>query len=159
MRPSSTFRASRSQFDRWFDAARDGVDTPDVRLQIPEEIRAILTEFRAGGSNKEAAWIPFAILSLSRVQLATLAALFREASAQRPLRGQYRRVVHSISDLAVLFVVAIDGPLDNLQNRVMARAVLEKYVRRTSRCIAFGPSRPTGSGLSYSVVVRGPLGT
>jgi len=126
-------------FDEWMEYRRGTRrEPPDIRLEVPETIGAVLQELRSRGDDDGARWIAFALLGLSSSQLAAVAANIQEAHLQVPQAGMYRRLAITFEDLAVSMTITADRPEDELRRRTQLRAAVEKYRRKVSRSIGFG---------------------
>jgi len=131
------FTEFQERFDQWMAAQRRGAAPPDMRLDVPESIRAILGRLRRCADDPNAVRIALALLDLSSAHLRELAAIFADVRLQRPTPGMFRRVVRTLGDTA-LAVTVTDTSVEALRRRTAERARLEHYRRRVRRSIAFG---------------------
>lgn len=138
----------QQQFDEVMAHRRgDQKETPQLRLEIPQEVENILHELRRHESDKDARWIAFSLLSLSDMALEIVARTFRDLRSQSLNADAFRRVTHTEGDLAISIVATKDQSAEALLRNTQSRTLLEKYRRKCVRSIGFGvlvsdPSRP-----------------
>jgi len=129
----------QTPFDEWMEYRRGTrPGPPDIHLEVPETIRAVLQELRTRRNDDGARWIAFALLGLSPSQLAVVAEGIERARSQIPKPGMYHRSAVDLDDFAVSITVTADRPLDELSRRTQIRTAVEKYRRKVSRGIGFG---------------------
>lgn len=127
------------QFDEWMEFQRGmREEPPEIRLEVPETMCAILQELRSRRDDDGARWIAFALLGLSHPQLVAITQGIEETCLEQPQRGMYRRKAIGFDDLAVSTTVTADRPVDELRLRTQMRTAVEKYRRKVSRSIGFG---------------------
>lgn len=113
-------------------------DAPDIRLEIPQEVEAILRELRRRINEKDARWIAFSLLSLSDRALEIVARSFGDLRSQSLGADAFRRTTHTEGNLAISIVATKDQPADALLRNIQTRTLLEKYRRKCTRSIGFG---------------------
>lgn len=110
----------------------------NVRLEVPSEVAEILDELRTRGNDTSARWIAHCLLSMPDEALAVVAKTFRELRGQKITPGMYRRISQSVGNAVITLVATIDQSLEDLRERTVHRATLEKYRRKAEQSIGFG---------------------
>jgi hypothetical protein len=129
----------QERFDQYFEHLRGmRANPPEIRLQVQPTIRDTLDELRKRTNDEAARWIAFSLLGLSDEQLDHVARLIEGAKRQAPPSGIYRRTAVSAGDLVLAAVVARGVSGQQLADRVLKHATVERYRRRASKCIGFG---------------------
>jgi hypothetical protein len=125
-------------FDAWMMHRRgDLPEAPEIKLNVPEEIREILTELRAR-TDDAARWIAFSLLGMSDKSLSVIARAFREVHTAALTPGMFRRLVNQVDDTVISIVASLDQPPDLLRVRTEMITTLEKYRRKAPKSIGFG---------------------
>lgn len=127
------------KFDRWMHYQRGDIrEKPDIRLNVPEEISAILHELRQR-RDESARWISFGLLDLPDGLLHQIAAAFRDMH-QDPPGDDYRcaQFFETQSKIMIILISTLRKPRAELYEHLQMRAVFEQYQSRAIRCLAFG---------------------
>ncbi len=126
------------QFDTWMQYKRGEISTnPSIELNVPNEIREILTEVRKSDHNS-ARWIAFALLDMSDNGLGAIAKGFGEIRIAQLTPGKFRRLVVKDEDTVISITASLDLPRRLLHERTKQRAWIEKYRHKTLKSISFG---------------------
>ena len=84
-------------FDKWMMYKRGELtEAPEIRLNVPDEIREILAELRTRADDA-ARWIAFTLLGMSDKSLGVIASAFREIRSAVLTPGNLRRLVYQAS--------------------------------------------------------------
>jgi len=127
-----------TQFDEWYNFERGDQSTPpDISLEIPAEIKDILSQLRKRDDDV-ARWIAFALLDFSDQVLRVLAEAFKDLQTAQLVPGMFRRLVRKEGETVVVIMASRDLTRDHLQERTQIRALIEKYRHKAQRCIGFG---------------------
>lgn len=113
-------------------------EAPVIELEVPDEIKALLSELRGRKEDPGARWIAFSILGLSDANLHTLARMMAELRSQNPAPGQIRRNTVTLNDLVITVVACKNIQVDQIYASTHRRTILEKYRRRATTSIGFG---------------------
>jgi hypothetical protein len=133
------FSGFHVQFDEWMEFQRGRRKAPpEIRLEIPDTIRAVLQELHQRQDDDAARWIEFALLGLSASELNAIAQGLKQARSQEPKPGMYLRLVVGLDDIVVSMTVTGSREAGELRSRTQRRTAGEKYRRRVSRSIGFG---------------------
>lgn len=125
-------------FDAWSFYERGEIeDAPDIRLQVPPELREILEHLR-GRNDDSARRISFSLLDLSELSLASIAKAVRDLRQAQGAPGTLRSTVHQEANIVVVILSGYAVPLDVLERAVEHRALIEKYRRKAAKCIGLG---------------------
>jgi hypothetical protein len=125
-------------FDAWMMHKRgDLAESPEIKLNVPEEIREILIELRTR-TDDAARWIAFTLLGLSDESLGVIARAFREVRLATLIPGRFRRLVYEVGDTVISIVASLDQSPDLLRARTEMITTIEKYRRKAPRSIGFG---------------------
>ncbi|HEV8366882.1 MAG TPA: SEC-C metal-binding domain-containing protein [Pyrinomonadaceae bacterium] len=127
------------QFDSWMMYRRGDIShAPEIRLNVPNEIRDILVELRTRNDDDGARWIAFTLLGMSDASLGVISRAFREIRSATLTPGMLRRLVNQVEDTVISVVASLDQSPDRLRVRTEMIATLEKYKRKASKSIGFG---------------------
>lgn len=133
------FGAYSDRFDRLMMYERGHIDAPpDIRLKIPNTVSDVLDELRSRHTD-DARWIAFAILGLDDLCLEEMAKRIDEIRQADIAYGVYRRFGFSQGDCTILLAGCHPAmPPTDFRRWVLMKAGLEKYIRKTRKCIALG---------------------
>lgn len=127
------------QFDHWWAYKRgDRQEAPEIKLDIPEEIKEILRELRSRKDDDGARWIAFSLLDLSDESLKGIAQKMSELKSMDLTPGLFRRAVHQEGDTVFSIVASLDLPPPALQERTLTRTMVEKYRRKIAKSVGIG---------------------
>lgn len=125
-------------FDTWMMYKRGELaEAPEIKLNVPEEIREILSELRTR-TDDAARWIAFTLLGMSDESLGVIARAFREVRLATLTPGRFRRLVNQVGDTVISIVASLDQPPDLLRVRTEMITAIEKYRRKAPKSIGFG---------------------
>jgi hypothetical protein len=126
------------QFDSWMMYKRGDISkAPEIRLNVPNEIREVLVELRIRNDDG-ARWIAFTLLGMSDTSLGVISRAFREIRSATLTPGMLRRLVNQVEDTVISVVASLDQPPDRLRVRTEMISTLEKYKRKAAKSIGFG---------------------
>ena len=126
------------QFDDWASFQRgDRSSPPNISLEIPGEIKDILTELRKR-DDYAARWIAFALLDLSDSVLAVIAKGFDDLKTTQFTPGMFRTLAFTEGDTVISIMATRKILHDPLPIRTQMRAMVEKYRYKAQKCVAFG---------------------
>jgi hypothetical protein len=104
-------------FDAWMMYKRgDLAQAPEIKLNVPPEIREILAELRTR-TDDDARWIAFTLLGMSDEGLGVIARAFRGVRSATLTPGRFRRLIHQVGDTVISVVASLDQPSDRLSAR------------------------------------------
>ena len=104
-----------AQFDEWYSYKRGDLSTPPtIGLEIPTEIKDILSELRKRNDDG-ARWIAFALLDLSDQVLDVIAKGFADLKTAQLTPGLFRTLVYTEGDVVISIVASGDWPHDPLE--------------------------------------------
>jgi hypothetical protein len=112
-------------------------EAPEICLEVPPSISAILTELRKRQKDPPSRWIAHCLLSLSSDQLKALDQIFTTAGKRRPRPGHFGRAVYCDSGTAICVVTVADHPGWVLREQAKRVAMIEKYRRKADRAACF----------------------
>jgi len=125
-------------FDAWMMYKRGDLPAPpEIKLNVPPEIREILDELRRR-MDDDARWIAFTLLGMSDEGLGVIARAFRGVRSATLTPGRFRRIVHQVGDIVISVVATLDQSSDRLSARTQMITDIEKYRRRAPKSIGFG---------------------
>jgi hypothetical protein len=133
-------------FDRWMSYQRgDLQEAPTIQLNVPREIRLILSELRQR-KDEFARWMAFALLDLSDGILEQIALAFRGLH-QSPPTDDYRCIqfIEAETKTIVVLISTLRKTRSELYEHLQMRAVVEQYQGRATRCLGFGIYLPDQS--------------
>lgn len=111
---------------------------PEIRLEVPEEIGAILGELRRREASPDVRWIAFSLLGLPDRGLGAIAGMLRDLRGQQIAPGTFRRGTYGEGDWVVSIVATADKSPEALHRQTVWHTALEKYRRKAARGIGFG---------------------
>ncbi len=127
------------KFDQIMEHRRgERKEPPSAELEVPQEIKDILSELRERHDDPSARWIAFSLLGISDAALNAISQGIKEVRAATLTPGMFRRVAFQDGDTAISIVASLDISPAMLRDRTRLRAILEKYRRKTARSIGIG---------------------
>lgn len=125
-------------FDAWMMYKRGDLPTaPEIKLNVPDEIREILAELRTR-TDDGARWIAFTLLGMSDEGLGVIAKAFREVRSATLSPGRFRRLINQVGDTVISVVASLDQQRDRLSVRTEMITAIEKYRRKAPKSVGFG---------------------
>ena len=112
-------------------------EAPDIRLEVPAAISAILVELRKRHKDPASRWIAHSVLSLTNDQLRALDHVLATAHERWPRSGHFGRAVYYENGTAICVVTAADHPGWVLRDQAKRVAMIEKYRRKADRAVCF----------------------
>lgn len=127
------------KFDELMEYRRgERTESPSIALEVPQEIKDILSELRRRTDDPGARWIAFSLLRMSDIALGSIAKSTREVRVASLTPGMFRRVTHHEGDTVISIVASLDLSPAMLRERTKIRAILEKYRSKATKSIGIG---------------------
>jgi hypothetical protein len=127
-----------AKFDDWFSYKRGDLEVqPEIKLEIPIEVKQILEELR-NRDDFASRWISFTLLDMSDKMLNEIANCLKDIKNAKLTRGMFRRCTFSEKKIAVSIVASFDLPPSLLEERTKMRTIIEKYRRKAEKSIGIG---------------------
>lgn len=130
--------SGQERFDEYMQYKRGYLQKPpDIKLNLPDEIREILHELR-NRPDDAAKYIAFALLDLSDKYLYGLANTLKELRKMKLTPGKFRRFICQSDDTVFSIVASLDIPQPLLEQRTFEVTTIEKYRRKAVKSIGIG---------------------
>jgi hypothetical protein len=107
-------------------------EAPDIRLEVPPAISAILMELRKRHKDVPSRWIAHSVLSLTNDQLIALDHVLATAHERWPRPGHFGRAVYYENGTAICIVTAVDHRGSVLRDQANRVAMIEKFRRKAN---------------------------
>lgn len=133
------FGGYSDQFDQMMMFERGYIETPpQIQIKVPATIQLTLDELRARESD-DARWIAFSLLELDDRCLHEIALRMDDISQAELDLGIYRRFSFSHNDYTILIAGCNPAmPPSELYKWLLQKAAVEKYIKKTTKCIGLG---------------------
>ena len=133
-----TFADLHLKFDAMMEFRRgDRTEAPNIRLEVPLGISAILAELRSRQNDPSSRWNAHSLLSLSNEQLNALDHIVSTTRERLPRPGHFGRGVYCEGGIAICVVTGADGPSWVLRQQAKRVAIIEKHRRSVDKTVCF----------------------
>ncbi len=133
------FGDSHLRFDEAMEYRRgERRRAPDIRLEVPSAIAAVLAECRNRNNDANARLIAHSLLSLSNETLKVIDQMLVRTREQWPRSGRFGRAVYADENIVICVVATADHSSWLLQEQAKRVVIVEKYRRRADVALCFG---------------------